>query len=136
MVDRLSGQLVWCLVVVLLVIASHEVAASEIKSVRAHNAPTVDGIVSPSEWNFANTRKDLIEGGYLIVENDSNHLYLLVDLVKTVNLSSEEEEIERHGFLLDTALGILVDTNRDKKIALLDDVGYLFGVHPFCETKS
>ncbi len=110
----------------LMTIASNNIIGSEIKSVRAYNPPVIDGKISPSEWNFANTKRDPIAGGFLVVENDSNNLYLLVDLTKTANLKSDEDEIEQHGFLLDKGIVILIDTNRDKKIKLLDDLGYLF----------
>ena len=97
----------------------------QIHSVWASTPPTIDGIVSPSEWDEAGSEGAVISlcYGYMLVQNDHENLYILVDLTKDTHndppLSSEP---------WGDFFWLTFDVNSDKMIVPGEDINY--GCYP------
>jgi hypothetical protein len=84
------------------------------QSIWAATSPTIDGIVSPGEWDAALRYPMYLLKGQVLVQNDNHYLYLLVDLTGDTNDDGPEGDY----------FWLTFDVGSDKKITPYEDINY------------
>jgi len=113
---KLFSRLAFVIFGLTLLMFTLPVSAVDSYSPYTTNPPTINGIISPSEWGDA--CMITLPHGYLFTKHDSNYLYILLDLVgDTVNDTVDDDYF-----------WLSFDVNTDYSITSNVDVNY--GTYP------
>jgi len=118
---KLFSRLAFVILGLTLFIFTLPVSAVDSYSPYTTNPPTIDGIISPSEWGDA--CMITLPHGYLFTKHDSNYLYILLDLVGDT-LDDPPSNTPPYGDFF----WLSFDVNTDSSITSNVDINY--GTYP------
>jgi hypothetical protein len=114
--------LYFCLSIIILFQAIGK--AQQKQSTWAKNRPTLNGNIQPGEWDEAALNKvELANSGWLIIQNDASHIYILLDLIHDNYNDPPLAQAPWGDFI-----SLWVDVNVDGKITPNVDLSY--GMYP------